>query len=69
MSNVLAVALIVGLTLFFLLIRFVIHAAVNKTSDAIRNGYVRRQQQAAPPSRERLADRYAAPVSYDGVRR
>ena len=66
MSNALAIALFVGITLLFLLIRFAVHFAANKAEDAIRNGIVRRSEAANPPRAQRLADRYAPPVRENG---
>ena len=64
MENTLAVALIVGLVLLFMGIRFVVHAAANKVGDAIHNAVVRRQTANTPPQQQRLADRCAASQTY-----
>ena len=49
MSNALAIALFVGITLLFLLIRFAVHFAANKAEDAILTGIVRRSGRKSAP--------------------
>lgn len=68
MENVMAILLIAGLVLLLLLIRFVVHAAVNKAGDSIRNACVRSRERSTPPRRQRLADR-CAPSEADYGRR
>lgn len=62
METALAIALIVGLALVFLLIRFLVYSAAHKAEDAIRNSVVRRREEKNPPRQQRLADRYSAPA-------
>lgn len=55
----LAVALIVGLAAFFIIVRVVARKLSNKANDAVKNAWNKHKETVDPPRRENLADRYA----------
>lgn len=57
-NNVIVWAVVIGLTVFILLVRKLLNVAVDKGFDAIHNAKVRREEENNPPKTESLADRY-----------
>ena len=52
------IALLIGVVVVIMVIRFIIKKGVDKGADAIQNAYRRKKEAESPARQENLSDRY-----------